>query len=440
MRERAGFVERHHLHAVRHFQRLGVFDEDAMTGCGTGARHDGGGRGQAQRTGAGDDQHGHRADQCHFATQARPPPTQAGQQGDEQHGGHEHRRDAIDHALDGRLDGLRLDHTADDVRQHGLATDGGDAHQQARLGVDGAACERGARGLAHGQGLASQQGFVHVAAAFDHDTIGGDALTGAHDQEVIDQHLLEGHLDLALWALAVHGVGSQGLEGADGGGGLTLGARLQGLAQQHQGDDDRGRLEIQLGGAVGGMRIGALAVAPPQPHRQAPGGRGAQGHQLVHIACARLEGRPARFVEARAQQELNRRGQGELHPGRPEVVASPQHGQHQGHAGHGAEQHRPPDVPPGHDLFHHGVISVLDLGVIAGALDGSEQGVRLGRGVRFVWRHSPVDGGHFGGEVDLGLGDARHLLEGPLDPAHAGGAGHAAHGQLHRVVNVSVCH
>jgi hypothetical protein len=46
------------LTLVRQFQRLGVLDQDALRACRhAGAGHDGGGRGQAQRAGAGDDQH-----------------------------------------------------------------------------------------------------------------------------------------------------------------------------------------------------------------------------------------------------------------------------------------------------------------------------------------------------------------------------------------------
>ena len=77
---------------------------------------------------------------------------------------------------------------------------------------------------------------------------------------------------------------------------------------------------------------------------------------------------------------------------------------------------------------------MLNLGVVARAFDGREQGVGLGSGVRIVRWRIPMNGGHLGGEVDLRLGHTWHLVERTLNAGDAGGTGHAAHGQLHRVV------
>jgi hypothetical protein len=71
-----------------------------------------------------------------------PAPSPAGEQRDAQHHRHEHRADAVDHALDRRLRRLgRLDH-ADDARQRRLGADGRRAHRQQAFGIDGAAGDR----------------------------------------------------------------------------------------------------------------------------------------------------------------------------------------------------------------------------------------------------------------------------------------------------------
>ncbi len=60
LRQRAGLVHDQRVGPVQHLQRLGVADEHARLGAAAGADHDRHRRRQAQRTGTGDDQHGHR--------------------------------------------------------------------------------------------------------------------------------------------------------------------------------------------------------------------------------------------------------------------------------------------------------------------------------------------------------------------------------------------
>ena len=74
MVKRAGFVKSNHVHLVRQFQRLRVFDQHAVFRRHTRARHDGGGRGQPERAGAGDDQHGDSANHGKFKRMAREIP------------------------------------------------------------------------------------------------------------------------------------------------------------------------------------------------------------------------------------------------------------------------------------------------------------------------------------------------------------------------------
>ena len=113
--ERAGFVKGHCLHAVRHLQRLGVLDQDAVFGRHTGARHDGHGCGQPQCTGAGDDQHRHGMDERGLKAGAHEHPHRQGQQGHHQHHRHKNLGHLVHQALDGRLGRLRIFHQADDA-------------------------------------------------------------------------------------------------------------------------------------------------------------------------------------------------------------------------------------------------------------------------------------------------------------------------------------
>ena len=125
------------------------------------------------------------------------------------------------------------------------------------------------------------------------------------------------------------------MQGTDGIGSLTLGASLQPLTQQDQGNDHRRTFKIQ-------MHHGARRRGQPKPNRQRPPGAGAQSHQQVHIAATRQQRMPTRFVEPRAQHKLHRCSQQKLphrrqHPVLAQGVA--QHGQHQGSAQHQAHSH-----------------------------------------------------------------------------------------------------
>jgi hypothetical protein len=97
--------------------------------------------------------------------------------------------------------------------------------------------------------------------------------------------------------LAQHGVGAQAHQLLDGAAGAGLGAFLQELAQQDEGDDHRGGLEVHVGiqPAAGPERgIGGVE------HAEDVGHAGAEGHQRVHVGAAVLgllpgvdeEGRP----------------------------------------------------------------------------------------------------------------------------------------------------
>ncbi|MCY1396216.1 hypothetical protein D9M71_111790 [compost metagenome] len=418
--EGAGLVEGHRLHRVGDFQGFGVLDQDAVTRGDAGAGHDRGGRGQAQGAGAGDHQHGHGVDQRGLDAGAGQQPAHQGGEGDEQDRRDEHLADLVHQFLDRRLGGLGVFHQADDPRQHGFAAQGRGAHQQPAFAVDRAGGDAVAGLLRHRQAFTADQGFIGVALALADFAVGREALAGLDHQQVAKLQGGDGDFFLAAFTQAGGTFRSQGLQGADGGTGLALGAAFQVFAQQHQGDHHRRGFEIQVRHLAGWRR-------PPLVEAQAVAGAGADGHQQVHVAGAGLHRLPGGAIEARTEDELHRRRQDELDPGRQHPVAAEpfqQHGHHQRQGQGEGEQYRPAltaqaglGIVDGRPGFVH------PAGAVAGAFHGADQGgaVHLAEQLQM---------GAFAGQVHAHLRHARHLAQRAFHAAGATGAGHAADGQF----------
>ena len=139
--QRAGLVDHQRVDLLHPLQRFGVLDQHAGLRAAADADHDRHRRGQAERAGAGDDQHAHGRDQAEG--QARLGPEQRpGREGDQRH--RDHRRhepagDLIGQPLDRRARALRLRHHLDDLRQHRVAADLVGAHHEAAGLVERAA-------------------------------------------------------------------------------------------------------------------------------------------------------------------------------------------------------------------------------------------------------------------------------------------------------------
>jgi len=140
-RERAGFVKSHCLHAVRHFERLRVLDQNALLGRHPSACHDGHGRGQAQRTWACNDQHRHGVDQSRFKLRPLQHPNAQGGQRHQQHHWHKDFGHFVDQALNRRFGGLGIFDQSDDVRKHRFMAHRGHAHHHAPIAIDRAPSE-----------------------------------------------------------------------------------------------------------------------------------------------------------------------------------------------------------------------------------------------------------------------------------------------------------
>ncbi len=307
------------------FQGLGVLDQDAVARGHAGAGHDRGRGGQAEGAGAGDHQHRHGVNQGLLQADPGDQPGAEGDQRDEDHHRDEDLADLVHQLLDRRLGGLGVFHQADDLRQHRFPAERSGAQEQAAFAVDRAAGDLVAGSLGHRQALAGDQRLVGVAAAVEHLAVHREAFAGTHHHLVAEAQLGDRHLFLATVAQAHRALRAQRLEGADGAGGLALGAAFQVLAEEDQGDHHGGGFEVEvrhMAGRGGQPEVDAEAVA----------GAGAEGDQQVHVAGTGLHRAPGGDIEARADDELHRGRQEELRPRRQHPVqAGPfhQHRQHQ---------------------------------------------------------------------------------------------------------------
>src|SRR5439155_1217164 len=116
---------------------------------------------------------------------------------DQDHGGHEPRRDEIGQTLDRRTAALSLADNADDLRQQGVGADAFGTHDETTRRVDGPSGHAIARCLLHGNRLTGHHRLVHGAPALHDDAIDGHALARPHAYAVADVHVSEREVLLA---------------------------------------------------------------------------------------------------------------------------------------------------------------------------------------------------------------------------------------------------
>ena len=143
--------------------------------------------------------------------------------------------------------------------------------------------------------------------------------------------------------------------------------------------------------------------------------------------------RPRAPVELPARPELDRGGQQEHEREEARVVERPgdEHRRHQDRADRETDAELQAQIADfARPLLGRVVAVVARVGpllgdAVAGLLDRRAE-VGDGGGTRVVGDRRAL-----GGEIDGDRLDARHLAQRPLDPPHAGGAGHPGHGQHH---------
>ena len=355
--ERTRLVEHHVGEAVRLFQRGDVLHQDAGAGRRAGAGHDGGGRRQAQGARAGDDKRCGGADDGGFqARTGRQPGAEEGDDGDADDRRHEDGAHAVDQPLHGWLADLRVLHQMDHLGERGVLADRSGLDVDEAVDVDGASRDRIAWAFGDGIALAGDEGFVHVGLAAHDLAVGGDAVAWAAGDHIADHEFAaRAFLDAAVRQAHQRGVRLQIQQFLNGRRGAALGSRFEVLAEHHQGDDDRRRLEIE-------MRL----VAERQQLVEAveERGAGAQGHQHVHVGAASAQRVNGAAVEAQPEAELQRQRQHQFEPRRHVQVHRPFAAEHERHLHHErrGQERREQNVAP----FARG-LPVLPLGLPAAA-------------------------------------------------------------------------
>ncbi len=212
---------------------------------------------------------------------------------------------------------------------------------------------------------------------------------------------------------------AQRFKGANGAGGLAFGAAFQVFAEQHQRNNHRRGFEIQMRHAPGG--------GGPFVDAQAVTGAGAQGHQQVHVTGAGAHGFPRGDIETCAENELHRRGEGELCPGREHPVQAERLQQHRRHQwqGQGDCADQRPALVLEALLLVIGIrrFGLPDTGGVTGLAHRIEQRLRVDLTEQF-------EVCAFVGEVDADAFHPGDLVQGALDAADAGCAGHAVDTQF----------
>ncbi|MDR8937501.1 hypothetical protein FEP65_04407 [Burkholderia multivorans] len=332
--QRASLVECDHGRALREFERLRVLDQHAVPRGDTGAGHDRGGRREAERARARDDEHGNGVEDRGFRAGAGEQPADERQHRDAEDRRHEHGTDAIDEALDRRLFRLRGFDEADDARERRFGADRGRLDDERAFAVDRAGRDGVAVVLRDGQAFARDQRLVDMRAARHDASVDRQAFARPHADDRADAHLRERHVALDTVVDDARAVGPQRVERADRIGRLTLRARFEPLAEAHERDDDGGRLEIQMARMRG--------IAQQHPQAQPVCSRRAERDQQVHVAGACLHRMPCGAVEARAEAELDDRCEDELQPAGQHRVDAERRGEHrrdQRRAQHGRRDH-----------------------------------------------------------------------------------------------------
>ncbi len=433
-RDRAGLVEDDGGDLVGPFQRLAAPDQDAVLGPLPGADHDRGRRGQPERAGAGDDQHRDEGLQRQGEARVRPEdePGREGERREDEHRRDEPTGDGVGQPLDRGLRHLRLLDQLDDLGQRGLLADARRPQDERAAAIEGRADHLVAGALLDRQALAGQHRLVNGRAALDHDAIDRHLVAGADAQQIARDHLRQrdvGFLAVADDARLRRGKPEQPRDRRAGIGPCPC---LQVAAQKDEGDDHHGRFVVDLG-----LQPQALDAAGRESDQGgddravAVGRRGADGDQRVHVGAAMPRRRPGRAVELPPGPELHRRRQHEHRQEKAGVVEGErqEHRQHQRHADGEADAELQAHLPQ--ITLTRRIDTVTRLVLRSGSLTDLVARARHG-GAQVVARgRAGVEGngGALGGQVDRGRLDPRHLQQRPLDPAHAGGAGHPANRQ-----------
>ena len=442
-------VEHNRFDIMGDLERLGRLHQDAAGSPATRSHHNGSWRGQAERAGAADHEHGDGMRERRGHIDGEHHPHEERRNRDDDDDGDEHAGDLVRYLLDGGLSGCGLVDKADDARERGVGADAVRPHDEPPGLVQGSACDGIAGMLADRHALAGDDRFVHHAVAFDDDTVDGHALTGLDHEHVADAHLLDRHLFNAAIRCAPRGLLRRQIhEFGDGVGGLALRPRLEVLAERDERQNHGCGFEAQ----VHGSRMREIDI--PMAHAPADavdGGDaiyrrcgGTERDERIHVRRAMSKRFKAHAEELEVHED-DRQQQKELGEREREHVLVAQE-----HPGQGPAEHMPhrqieqwDGEAEAHDEAHahsfclgggivhraHRLLHVVCRGPrlrpricpIARFLDRCRDCGESGDFTIEIRFHAVLQ------QVDRYRGDARHVRSGFLDTRRARGARHARH-------------
>ncbi len=182
LRQRAGFIDDQGINFSQILNCSGIAEKNAMGGTTPGGDHDGHRCGQAQRTGAGDDQNRNCVNQginpAWLGTEQAP--SKKSEQGNADNCHHEPPRYGVSHSLHRCFGALRLGHHLNDLREHGGRADFFRPHHERAIGVESCSNHLVANSLRHWHGFTGQHGFIDGATALGHYSINWNFFAGAN--------------------------------------------------------------------------------------------------------------------------------------------------------------------------------------------------------------------------------------------------------------------
>ena len=156
--------------------------------------------------------------------------------------------------------------------------------------------------------LAGDHALVEVRGAFDDRRVDCHALAGPDDHDITDANRLDRDLGVTVGPPDSGGLRREPDEPADRVGGMAPGSRLEVATQEDQGDDRRGRVEVQRQLAVP-ADPGITEEPGYDDGRQAvpEGRRGANRDESVHVGGPMTKGIERAAIERSGGVHLDRR-------------------------------------------------------------------------------------------------------------------------------------
>ncbi len=209
--EGSGFVHHQGGYFLQRLQGFRITHQNARSRSAPCAHHDRHRCCQAERTGAGNNEHRHRVHQGVFVAwlRAQNGPPDEGNDSSGQDCGNEVAGDTVRESLDRSACSLRFAHHLHDLRQQRGSAHALRLHHQGAGSVDGSTDYAAADRLLDRNGFPGDHGFVDGTATLHHDAVDRHFFAGANTQQVADGYFAEGDVGF----LAAGGDAARGLWG-----------------------------------------------------------------------------------------------------------------------------------------------------------------------------------------------------------------------------------